>query len=157
MRRFITEAFAVLSLAVFIACMLSDRGTTDRSVFEIVESLEEEKLLAPEDRSSGLMLRRCFGLEEEDFEGVYYAGPKSFLDVDDIVIIKESDPEKRSMAFSAFRKRIAEQEKVFASYGPAQMDLLSRAVVWEKGDYAVLVIGHEEEQLMAAVRALIER
>ena len=61
------------------------------------------------------------------------------------------------MAFSAFRKRIAEQEKVFASYGPAQMDLLSRAVVWEKGDYAVLVIGHEEEQLMAAVRALIER
>ncbi len=157
MRRFFTEAFAVLALALFIASLMSDYGTTGKTVSEIVETLEEEGLLKEGDRSSGLMLRRFFGLEEEDYEGVYYSGPKGFMDVDDFVIIKDADPEKLTHVMDAFRRRIAEQEGIFASYAPEQMDLLSRAVVWEKGEYAVLVIGHEEEGLMAAVRSLIER
>ena len=157
MRRFLIEAFAVLALAAFIFLMLSDRGTTGKTVPEIAGALEEEGLLTPDDRSSGLLLRRNFGLEEEDFEGVYYAGPAGFMDVEEVVIVKEKDAAKREAAAEAFAKRIASQEDIFASYGPEQMALLSKAQVWKKGDYAVLVIGHEAEDLMAAVRRQIER
>ena len=155
MKRFLIEGGAVLCLLAIIFLTLHERGTTGISPEEINTAVQAE--IGTMQRASDILLRKNLGLDADTLNGAVYYATSDFMDVSEILILKEAEADLLDTVEETVRQRIAASRAVFESYGPEQVALLDNAQIYRKADYLVLVIKERADVLCAKIRGLIER
>ena len=155
MKRFLIEGGAVLCLLAIVFLSLHERGTTGISPEEINTAVQDE--IGTMQRASDILLRKNLGLDADTLSGAVYYATTDFMDVSEVLILKEADTDLLDTVEQTVRERIKASRAVFESYGPEQVALLDNAQIYRKADYLILVIKDRADVLCGKIRGLIER
>ena len=154
-KRILIELGAVVFLVAFIWFMMRDGGTTGVSVSALTAALSEEGYLDDMEEASGRILKKNLSLDANDYEELAYYAPISFMDVNELLIIHDAG-EDFSAAKEGIEAHLTAQKQTFENYGTDQYDLLQAAVIYEKDDYLVFIVGQQADEMLQSLKKQIE-
>lgn len=142
-----------LSLAlvvVFIASLLVS-GRESAAAFSDVETAVtgaaqlDTMLLADHQ-----MIKRLYGLEPGDYEGITLYYPTTNMGADEILLVKLKSTAQQESVKSAIDTRLAAQLSNFDGYGVSQCEMLERSVTLVQGNYILLVVAEDTAPVVSA-------
>ena len=142
-------AVALIAVLLFLMAGNSPRGDIP------VEKLESAALpLLKEGEyqaGDGRMLRRFYGLNPADYEGVVFYYPSTNMGVEELLILKLTDASQGEAAEQAIEARLAAQKESFDGYGVEQTDMLNNhAVVEIRGRYVLFTVSENDQKIREA-------
>lgn len=156
--RSLALAGMILSLAVVCLYILGLLHTgrqsaapfedVSRAVFAAVDTSAMQQ-------ADNQMIRRLYGLQPADYEGVALYYPTTNMGAEEILVIKLSDMSQQESVVAALEQRVADQINVFEGYGAEQTALLQSAIVDVQGNYILLAVHPDGEAARAAFRAAL--
>lgn len=96
------------------------------------------------------MVRRLYGLDPNDYEGISLYYPDSNMGAKEFLIVKMSDTSQFEAVEAAMNERVETQLGIFKGYAPAQYAMVENYELCHAGNYALLVISDDPQ---AAVKA----
>lgn len=102
-------------------------------------------------KGDGRMIRRFYGLEPTEYEGVMLYYPDTNMGVNELLVVKLSDISQSEAVQQAAEARIESQKNVFEGYGVDQMDMLTNDTVIEaRGPYVLFVCSKNAQKVRQA-------
>ncbi len=99
----------------------------------------------------GRMLRRFYGLNPADYEGVAFYYPSTNMGVEELLLIKLTDASQGEAVEQAIGARLAAQKESFDGYGVEQTDMLNNhAVVEVRGRYVLFTVSENDQKIRQA-------
>lgn len=142
-----------LSLAlvvVFIASLLVS-GRESAAAFSDVETAvtgaAQLDTMLPADHQ---MIKRLYGLEPGDYEGITLYYPTTNMGADEILLVKLKSTAQQESVKSAIDTRLAAQLSNFDGYGVSQCEMLERSVTLVQGNYILLVVAEDTAPVVSA-------
>ena len=124
----------------YIALLMIYVSGSNRSFSEMESSMEKVIDTTGMKKLDGQMLKRNFGLNSTDYEGVMYYSSESSIDAEEVLMIcvkKSSQTEQ-------------ERKKDFEGYLPEQEKLLEEAQTSVRGNYIFYVVSSKASEYRAA-------
>ena len=149
----LAAALKYLVLALFVGLLAYEAlgGRVSAATFdEVSAAVTDAAELAPMSLGGNQMLRRLYGLEPEDYDGVLLYYPTSSMSVEELLVLKLSDTAQRDAVESALQARVASQIASFEGYGPDQVAMLEKSVIEVRGNYALLVVAEDTASVLRA-------
>ena len=135
----------------FILWQVLSRGIQSRADFSAVaESVTSAADLSPMVEGDNQMVRRLYGLNPADYEGVLLYYPSSNMGAEEILVVKLSDLSQQETVKAAMEARIQAQMDVFEGYAPEQYATLEKGVVEVHGNYLLLVVAEDTAPVQKA-------
>ena len=101
-------------------------------------------------KSDDLTVKKVFGINAGDYEGVVYYKGEGIMDVNELLIVKLKSVSQASDVKKAAQNRLDEQIKNFTNYGTDQIDLLNQGVVVSRGNYVFYTVSENSDKLKSA-------
>lgn len=139
----IVKYILIILLLVFIGGLLKNGEVSNSKISKVTEnvtkSMDMEKLTESDHR----MVKRLYGINANDYEGVslYVAG--SNMEVEELLIVKLKSTEQAEAVEEAIKKRLDRQLESFEGYGPEQCKMLNDHVLDVKGNYILYVVNNK--------------
>ncbi len=138
-------------LAVAFLFSLCTQGKESQTEFsDMSQAILAVAELTDMQQGDNQMIRRLYGLEPEDYEGVLLYYPTSNMGAEEILLIKLSDTTQQETVREAMESRISSQISVFEGYGIEQCAMLEDSVIEISGNYALLVVAVDTTGLRQA-------
>lgn len=102
-------------------------------------SLDTEKLTRMDDR----MLKRNFGLNSADYDGVMYYASASSMSVEEVLLIRVNSRDQIQRITDAVDERINARMDAFEGYAPDQVRLLEDAQQSVRGRYVFFAVSSQ--------------
>lgn len=102
-------------------------------------SLDTEKLTQMDDR----MLKRNFGLNSADYDGVMYYASASSMSVEEVLLIRVNSRDQVQRITDALDERVNERMDAFEGYAPDQVRLLEDAQQSVRGKYVFFAVSSQ--------------
>ena len=102
-------------------------------------SLDTEKLTQMDDR----MLKRNFGLNSADYDGVMYYASASSMSVEEVLLIRVNSRDQIQQITDALDERINARMDAFEGYAPDQARLLEDAQQSVRGKYVFFAVSSQ--------------
>jgi hypothetical protein len=133
----------ILVAVLAVAMVLSQLGVKDSSAS--LETVEEQVLgsLGETDgmqKSSNRMLKKLYGLDAADYEGVVLYTSISGMDAEELLIVKLKDDSQSEAVKETIETRLQTQKNSFEGYGVSQTALLEDAIVYTRANYVLFVV-----------------
>lgn len=109
-----------------------------------MESMEE---------GSNRILKKFYGLNASDYEGICFYAPTSNMDAQELLIVKLKDVSQAEAVAAAIQSRLESQKASFEGYGVEQFALLEKHVLNIRGNYILYIVHPDAE---AADRAFVD-
>lgn len=88
------------------------------------------------------MIKRLYGLNPKDFEGICLMYPKTNMGAEEVLIVKIRDVNgQQDKVKEAVEKRLETQKKNFDGYGTYQYGMLKQSRIVVKGNYILFISG----------------
>lgn len=140
----------IILLLVFIIVDMSVGGTSNADIRDVekntVQAANSEKMELAENR----LIKRFYGLNPSDYEGVVLYAPKDNMDVDELLIVKLKNEEQKKVVEKAIDQRLRTQLTSFEGYGAEQVALLNKHVLVIKKDYVFYMVGKNVKEAQKA-------
>lgn len=94
------------------------------------------------------ILKNIYEIKDSDMESYISYGPISYINVDEITLIRQSDAIKRKHLYEQVLAHIETQKKSFEGYGVEQTKLLKNAKVIEKGKYVICIVSKDADAIL---------
>lgn len=94
------------------------------------------------------ILKSIYEIKDSDMESYISYGPTSYINVDEITLIRQSDAIKRKHLYEQVLAHIETQKKSFEGYGVEQTKLLKNAKVLEKGKYVICIVSKDADAIL---------
>ena len=120
---FIRYGMLVL-LVVFIVALLGADKTSEAKIEAVEKAVEKEVPLTGMHSVQSQMVKRLYGLNVNDYEGVVLYISDSNMGAEELLIVKLADTSQAEAVESAVQTRIENQENSFEGYGVEQYQLL---------------------------------
>jgi hypothetical protein len=135
--------------------ILSQIGARDS--MQPIESVEEQVFnsLGETDgmqKSSNRMLKKLYGLDAADYDGVALYTSISGMDAEELLIVKLKDDSQSEAVEEAIETRLQTQKNSFEGYGVSQTALLEDAVVYTRANYVLFVVHADADAAKSAFR-----
>lgn len=124
----------ILALLFPFLCVEKDIDITD---FKKVLKPYINEQMQPQDMK---IILSKYEIKDVDIEAYISYGPISYINVDEITILRQSDEEKRKHLYEQAMLHIEKQKKNFEGYGVEQTKLLKNAKVIVKGKYVICIV-----------------
>ena len=95
-------------------------------------------------------LKRYYGLNAQDYDGVALYIPNDVMSVNELLIIKLKDESQAEQVEAAAKERLKTQKTSFEGYGAKQTKLLESAVLDTKGEYVLLAVSENADEMAGA-------
>lgn len=142
----------VIALAVVIIIFLTKKSGSEKPIEEVSERavalFENEKA----EKSPERILKKYYGLDANDYEGMVLYFPISNMDAEEMLIIKMADESQADEIRAAMEERNATQSSVFDGYAPEQFDLCSNYIIDVQGNYIIYVVHKDAARIDEAFR-----
>ena len=113
---YIKIALTVL-LVVFILVDTGKDASSNAEIEDVSAQVVKAAKLSEETPAGNRMVKRFYGLNPGDYEGVVLYAPKDNMDVNELLIVKLKDTSQSKAVESAIRQRRDTQLKSFEGYG----------------------------------------
>lgn len=141
---FIRYGMLVL-LVVFIVALLGADKTSEAKIETVEKAVEKEVPLTGMHSVQSQMVKRLYGLNVNDYEGVVLYISDSNMGAEELLIVKLADTSQAEAVESAVQTRIENQENSFEGYGVEQYQLLQEHVLDVEGNYVFFMV-HKDAQ-----------
>ena len=147
--KFIKWLLIITLAVILVSGRLSSRiSTTD---FEVMaQAVTEAVDLTPMQAADNQMLKRLYGLDGTEFDGVLLYYPPTNLGAEELLLIKMEDTSQAEEVQAAIENRLATQKKSFDGYGAAQTAMLEKSIIKVRGNYALFVSAEDPESVRQA-------
>lgn len=151
-KRTIPESMKCVALAlivVFVVVLMTrtGAGVPFKTAAKAVEaSLDTENLTEQNARN----LRRNFGLDNAEYEGVLYYASEYSMSAEEVLLVKVKDEEQVKTVTDAVQKRIDTRLDAFRGYAPEEVKLLEQAVQDVRGTYIFYSAAPEADRYLEA-------
>ena len=125
----------IVCIVLFVAWMLMSGESESDADVGAVEAAVASVGLGSMKKSDDLTVKKVFGINAGDYEGVVYYKGEGIMDVNELLIVKLKSVSQASDVKKAAQNRLDEQIKNFTNYGTDQIDLLNQGVVVSRGNY----------------------
>lgn len=125
----------IACLLVFIGWILMSDANSAKSAEEVETAVMAAVDTSAIEKGQVQDIRRVFGLNPDDYEGIVYYKPLSTMDVKEILIVKLRSDEQSEAVESSIRARVDSQLQSFQGYGVEQCQLLENAVIKVQGNF----------------------
>ncbi len=147
----IARLIPVLAVVIFWAVSCSGNRVSKTPFEEVKQAVAEASVSPSMQDGDDAAVRRLYGLDPADYEGVYLRWPLSNMDAEELLLIKLSDVSQGAAVKQAVVSRVDAQKKSFDGYGVTQFDLLQNHCVIEvRGNYVLFVVGEDAEAVRQA-------
>lgn len=141
---FIRYGMLVL-LVVFIVALLGADKTSETKIETVEKAVKKEVPLTGMHSVQSQMVKRLYGLNVNDYEGVVLYISDSNMGAEELLIVKLADTSQAEAVESAVQTRIENQENSFEGYGVEQYQLLQEHVLDVEGNYVFFMV-HKDAQ-----------
>lgn len=135
----------LMLLVVFIVALLGADKTSETKIVTVEKAVEKEVPLTGMHSVQSQMVKRLYGLNVNDYEGVVLYISDSNMGAEELLIVKLADTSQAEAVESAVQTRIENQENSFEGYGVEQYQLLQEHVLDVEGNYVFFMV-HKEAQ-----------
>ena len=135
----------LMLLVVFIVALLGADKTSETKIETVEKAVEKEVPLTGMHSVQSQMVKRLYGLNVNDYEGVVLYMSDSNMGAEELLIVKLADTSQAEAVESAVQTRIENQENSFEGYGVEQYQLLQEHVLDVEGNYVFFMV-HKEAQ-----------
>ncbi len=135
----------LMLLVVFIVALLGADKTSETKIETVEKAVEKEVPLTGMHSVQSQMVKRLYGLNVNDYEGVVLYISDSNMGAEELLIVKLEDTSQAEAVESAVQTRIENQENSFEGYGVEQYQLLQEHVLDVEGNYVFFMV-HKEAQ-----------
>ena len=135
----------LMLLVVFIVALLGADKTSETKIETVEKAVEKEVPLTGMHSVQSQMVKRLYGLNVNDYEGVVLYISDSNMGAEELLIVKLADTSQAEAVESAVQTRIENQENSFEGYGVEQYLLLQEHVLDVEGNYVFFMV-HKEAQ-----------
>lgn len=97
--------------------------------------------------STARFLKKYYGLNADDYEGVLLYAPLTNMDAEELLLIKCKDASQVEAVKDAMMQRQQTKETTFEGYAPEQYDLCQNYILDEQGTYLLLIISPDAETI----------
>ena len=119
--------------------------------FAAVEKKVEASLDTKAMKKAGVQgLKRYYGLNSADYEGVMLYTAESSMSAQEILLVKTKTTEQAEEVKAAVEQRRANRRNDFDGYAPKQVQLLDSAQLKVRGDYIFLAVAPKADEYRAA-------
>ena len=94
--------------------------------------------------------KRYYGLNAQDYDGGALYIPNKVTSVNELLIIKLKDESQAEQVEAAAKERLKTQKTSFEGYGAKQTKLLESAVLDTKGEYVLLAVSENADEMAGA-------
>lgn len=138
----------VLVIFIYIIVLIVHQGG-DAPLADVKKNVT--KGISKEGRSAAGTqdLKRYYGLNANDFDGMILYLPNDVMSVDELVIIRLKDKSQAEDVRSAVQKRLDTQRESFEGYGAEQTKLITSAILEARGQYVFMAVGKDADELYA--------
>jgi len=148
--------YGLLLLLVVAGVLLLTRNRTSNVPFETVsarlqESIDSDHMTKEQVR----FLKKFYGLNAEDYEGVLIYVPGTNMYANEVLLIRLSDTSQADSVREAIEERIDTQHNIFAGYAPEQTALLEQSVVDVQGNYVLYVTDSDADRIDEVFRSAL--
>ena len=140
----------IVCIVLFVAWMLMSGESESDADVGAVEAAVASVGLGSMKKSDDLTVKKVFGINAGDYEGVVYYKGEGIMDVNELLIVKLKSVSQASDVKKAAQNRLDEQIKNFTNYGTDQMDLLNQGVVVSRGNYVFYTVSENSDKLKSA-------
>ena len=135
----------LMLLVVFIVALLGADKTSETKIETVEKAVEKEVPLTGMHSVQSQMVKRLYGLNVNDYEGVVLYISDSNMGTEELLIVKLADTSQAEAVESAVQTRIENQENSFEGSGVDQYQLLQEHVLDVEGNYVFFMV-HKEAQ-----------
>ena len=135
----------LMLLVVFIVALLGADKTSETKIETVEKAVEKVVPLTGMHSVQSQMVKRLYGLNVNDYEGVVLYISDSNMGAEELLIVKLADTSQAEAVESAVQTRIENQENSFEGYGVEQYQLLQEHVLDVEGNYVFFMV-HKEAQ-----------
>ncbi|MEI3219619.1 MAG: DUF4358 domain-containing protein [Lachnoclostridium sp.] len=140
----------VVVLVIYIGILVFV-GRDSRTPFETVEKavLTAADLSGMEEADT-VKIRKYYGLNEKDYEGVLLYTSGDAMGVEELFLIRVKDDAQMEEVLQSIDDRISTQLNNFEGYGAEQTKLLKQAITDQRGKYVLMVISQNAVKFQQA-------
>lgn len=141
-------AFQILFIALFAGLMvllLNQNKAVHLSMDKcqtILEKIAEDDGLK---EAGDMQIRRAFGTNLSEYGDYIYMTTSDTMTVDEVLLV-EADPEYHEAIMDAMNTRLDAQKEAFDGYGTDQMEILSKAIIRESGNYVWFIVSKDADE-----------
>lgn len=132
--------------AVFCIRSLSAGKVSTASFEDVSAAVVNASDVSQMQEGQGQMIRRLYGLQPEDYQGVTLMYPVDNMKAQEIFLIELSDTSQQDQVVQAIQNRIDTQKKSFKGYGVSQYEMLEKSIVDVQGNYILFVSADDPGQ-----------
>lgn len=134
----------ILLIAFIVSLMRGDKISSSKLedvTAKVIEAMDMTDLSVADNRT----VRRLYGLNVDDYDGVSLYVSDSNMKVEEVLIIKLKDESQAETVETAALGRVDTQLQSFEGYGPEQCKLLEDHVLDTEGNYVLFVVNQEAQ------------
>lgn len=136
----------IVAFVVLLMINMSGSNAPFADVAKAVEqSLDQSNLTKQGDQ----MLKRSFGLNSADYEGVMYYSSEFNMSAEEVLLIKVKDEGQVRAAADAIESRIAARKEAFDGYVPEEVKLLDDAKLSIRGKYIFFAVAPKADTYLS--------
>lgn len=136
--------------AAFVTVLMIFSSASSRPFEDVEEAVEQ--VVAGENmiRMDGQMLKRNFGLNSADYDGVLYYSSESGMSAEEVLLIKVKNDSQIQKVTDAVSARIEQRSSDFDGYAPEEVKLLQDAQSSVRGRYIFFAAAPQAGEYKAA-------
>ena len=117
------------------------------------QAVTEAADLSKMQEADNQMLKRLYGLDGADFDGILLYYPTSNMGAEELLLVKMKDVSQAEAVQAAIENRLATQKKSFDGYGAEQTAMLEKSIIKVRGNYALFISADDPVRVQAAFDA----
>lgn len=148
----IARYVVIALILVYIVLLMIFRSGSTRPYAEVEQTLENALDTENIQKAGVQGLKRYYGLNAADYEGVMLYTAVSSLSVEEVLLIKVKEENQVKEVRTAIEERLESRKNDFKGYAPKQAQLIEQAKVAVRGKYIFLAVSPNAEKYSEAFK-----
>lgn len=142
----------VVILAAYVIWLLMLQGGTNTPIETMKKNLLAVSDTKGMKKATTQDLKKYYGLNARDYRDAVLYIPDDVMGVNELMVIRLADVGQAEEVEKAAQKRLDTQKSSFEGYGAKQTKLINQAVIESRGDYVLMIISKDADEIQKAFR-----
>ena len=129
----------IFLLAVVLIIQTAGSRSSSTSFADMAASVQGSADLSQMSEGDNQMLKRLYGIDGADYDGVMLYYPASSMGAEELLLIRLRDTSQQEQVQAAMEARRSTQLSNFNGYGADQTAMLENSIIEVRGNYALFV------------------
>lgn len=146
---------SLVLVLVFIASLLVSGKESAAAFSDVEAAVTEAAQLDGMLLGDHQMIKRLYGLEPGDYEGITLYYPTTNMGAEEILLVKLRSTSQQDAVKAAIDARLSTQLSNFDGYGISQCEMLERSVTLVQGNYILLIVAEDTAPVVSAFQGAL--